>query len=298
MKKQYILTGVITFFVLLSIIYGFTIIGFPPDSRGIKFDNTRRSNLRDIKTRIESYASSNGKLPQAITEATREVTYIKTNDPENGKPYEYYTTGVNSYKLCATFSTEYESSQSSNMALYDYSYSSSQFRHEKGYNCFPFTAQLGSQYNYPTPTIGPLFNSMSFADKNILSVTTATTYDQTSKFPEGFFSEDENEHGLIMYSTRGIYIYVNFIKPVKLSNISSTFSECPVSKCESSTGVRIWTVEGNTSDNQNISLIDNEKLSTSSRMLNVPVATDKEFTRISFRTTGPITWKKIKFSYK
>ena len=297
MKKQYILIGIITVIVLLSIIYGFTVIGFPADSRGKKFDTTRISNLRSIKNSIDNYAQNNKKLPQSIQNVVINNTYLKINDPETKKPYEYYITGTKSYKLCANFSTSYDDPQSSEMTLYDYSYTSNQFRHKKGYNCFPFTTQ--PERTYPIQNITPTIEQNKiFTDKNIESVSTTTSYDQSSKFPEGFFSENSNEYGLIVYSNRSIYVYVNFIKPVKLANISSTFSECPQGKCDTSSITRTWTVEGSTNDGQNISMASNEKQSSSSAILDIPVVTNEEFTRITFRTTGPLLWKKMKFTYK
>lgn len=298
MKKDHVLIGVVFIFVIASIVYGFSVIGFPRDSRGLKFDTIRKNSLRDIKSKIDQYATSNRKLPQTLEEATADVTYIKTKDPETNNIYEYYITAASSYKLCATFSTSNEDLQNNGSTLMYGSYSS-EFRHKKGYNCFPFTAQINQpaynyNYSYPTPT-----SAIAFEDKNILSVTTTNTYDQTAKFPNGFFSNDINERGFVSYNTKSIpvYVTVRFFKPVKLASVTNIFSTCNVASCYK------ITITGETDYRAVISIIDQKEIFNTTSENTIDIVSDEKFVALRFvvdSTTEPkkVEWNKVKFTYK
>lgn len=294
MRKDYILIGIVSFFVFLGVIYGFSVVGLPRNSRAIRIDSQRRNDLSSIKYRIENYYSTNNKLPGYIQEAVMDDSYVKILDPETNKPYEYYVIGSNSYKLCATFKTKYPSGNPSRVSNYSYS---SNFYHDKGYYCFSFDVKTSQyKYNYLTPSpINPL---IKFEDNNIQDVTTSTPYDQSSKFPEGFFNSSINDNGLVNYRSQNVYVTVNFIKPVKLSEITNTFAECNIPSCDNYNGTFFFSVEGETEDYQRISLGNNLKPADTGMISKIIVTTDKEFKKMTFRTYGPLIWKKMKFIYK
>lgn len=306
MKKDYILIGVISLFVAMGVIYGFVVIGLPRDSRGMRFDAIRVNNLSSIKNRIDSYASQNKRLPQSIRQAVATDSYVKILDPETDKPYEYIITDTDSYRLCATFDTD---NTRRDMPQIDY-YSPSEFRHSKGYNCFPFTVNLGTNYNYFSPTITPLIvEAVSptdvtkyFTDKNIESVKLDeyTLIDQSSEFPEGFFTANENEYGLINYRSHPIpvSVHVSFIRPVKLASLTNSFSACSKGDCYK------WTAVGTTDSGENISLSENMMISDTNLQPKLNITSEKSFTNITIRVfniydkSNHIKWKKIKFIYK
>lgn len=294
MKKDFILIGIVSIFVLLGVIYGFSVVGLPQNSRAIRLDSQRRNDLSNIKHRIDNYHSVNNKLPNSIQEAITDTNYVKILDPETDKPYEYYVIDPNSYKLCATFKTKYPANNTSKVTSYS---SSSSFYHEKGYNCFSLeirSDQIG--YNYFTPT--PVLPAIKFEDDKILDVTTSTPYDQSSKFPEGFFNSNVNDYGLVNYKNQNVYVTVKFIDPVKLSEITNTFAECQVSSCDTFNGTILFSIEGETSDYQRVSLGNNLKPSDTGMVSKITVTTDKEFKKMTFRAFGPLIWKKMKFIYR
>lgn len=294
MKKDIIIVGIVSFFVFSAVIYGFTVVGLPQNSRAIRLDSIRRNDLSNIKSRIDSYYSANYKLPKNIKDAVKSSKYVKILDPETNKPYEYYMTDKNSYKLCATFKTKYPKNDIS--IEVDYSYSTNLY-HKSGYNCFNFDVK-SNQYSYNYPTSTPSQPPIKFADDKILNVTTTSPYDQSSKFPEGFFTSNPQEYGLVNDKNQNVYVTVSFIKPVKLSQITTSFANCESTSCDPFSGSNLINIDGETDNYQRITLTNNLKIADSESGLNIPVTTDKEFSKISFRVFGPIIWKKIKFTYK
>jgi hypothetical protein len=159
MKNNYTLISVISALVLATVIYGFTVVGLPVDARGKAFDETRVSNLNEIKYQLESYARTNYTLPKTLEELQSQYSYVKVKDPETDTYYEYVVTGQYAYKVCTTFATSSDDTTGSSRSyVYD---TSGVFKHQKGYQCFPFTVSNVNTYNapynkpvytYPTPT--------------------------------------------------------------------------------------------------------------------------------------------------
>lgn len=312
MRNNYILIGVISAVVLAAIIYAFTLVGFPVDARGQAFDDTRVSNLRDLKYQIEAFTQKTYKLPATLQEVKTDSPYVVIKDPETNKEYEYYPSGQStySYKLCATFSTSSESANGKTRAIYSYDPSFELFKHPKGNQCFEFTVQLNAYNNpyvlptvylSPTPYEQPTPLPRSIDDANIADMSTNVAYNEKlSVFPAGFFSTDPDEYGLINYHDEPVTITVGFRTPVTFAEIDNTFSNCTDTQCY------VLDIVGTTNKGTVVSLAKNitltGKADSSISLLKVP-STEK-FVRVVMTATrigGPdnyVHWKKIKFIYK
>ncbi len=312
MKNNYTLISVMSALVLATLIYGFTVVGLPVDARGKAFDETRVSNLNELKYQLESYARTHYALPKTLEEFQTENSYTKVKDPETDKYYEYTVTGQYSYKLCATFATSSDELKGSSRSyLYD---TSGLFKHEKGYQCFPFTVSNVNAYNnipytkpvytYPTPTpyivISPTPLPRSIDDENIDSISTNVAYDSyLSVFPAGFFSE-RDEYGLINYHNEPVTVVVKFYTPVKLTSITNIFSFC----ASTAKDCYKWTAVGLTDTNKSVTLGTDIIVSNQTDTSVLPIRTDDSYKQMSFTVTrigGPdsyVHWRKIKFAYK
>lgn len=188
MRNNIVIIAVVSAVVLAAIIYGFTVAGFPIDARGKTFDTTRETNLRDLKSQIESYTQSNYSLPSSLNElaAKYQYSYLKFNDPETSQPYEYTITGTYSYSLCATFSTASETKTTDKSVTYE-TYAQPAFNHGKGHTCFNFTVSgvyppispyvypTSKPYYFPTPTLSP-YNYDYPSDSTVVTPTPTPYY--------------------------------------------------------------------------------------------------------------------------
>lgn len=150
MKSEYSLIVSVSTVVLLTLIYGFTVSGSPFGSREKKLDSARVNNLYNLSSSIESYYSTNKKLPKDLSVLPNYSSSTDSmKDPETNTPYEYGVVSETSYKLCALFSSELTQNDkdSSLTSLYT---GDKKFYHPKGYHCF--TLNLPS-YLVPTPTV-------------------------------------------------------------------------------------------------------------------------------------------------
>jgi hypothetical protein len=91
--------------VILSIVFGFVIMGSPNTARQKRFDDQRVSDLSNIQCQIINYWQSKGKIPNAISELKDSISgYQASTDPDTNSSYVYEKTGEKSFKLCANFS--------------------------------------------------------------------------------------------------------------------------------------------------------------------------------------------------
>lgn len=133
MLKNYIVIGILSVVMLSAIAYGIFQSGSPLETRAKKFDETRVSNLTNLRYAIEAHYSRNKKLPEKLTDLDDYYYTSSAKDPETGEFYEYQVLTKVDYNLCANFSTASENERSDR-----YSYPSNyvNFDHTKGYNCF------------------------------------------------------------------------------------------------------------------------------------------------------------------
>lgn len=147
MSSNSYLIGIISVIMFLALVYGFTIIGSPEDTRGKKFDQTRVTHLTTLRSSIDNYYSLNKKLPESLDSVQSNSSYISTyrKDPETNTEYLYTPTNEVSYKLCATFNAD-SKDDTSNISMHNLN---SEYSHPKGYHCFNFQIP---QYMRATPT--------------------------------------------------------------------------------------------------------------------------------------------------
>lgn len=135
MIRTYLTVASITVIMVGALIYGFTLVGFPWETRERAFDQTRVTSIRNLRYSIENYTSQNQKLPDRLGDIPANMLPgTSAKDPETGQEYEYMRTGKNSYKICANFTTS--SDQEKDRLGTTYYYTDEQLDHPKGRHCF------------------------------------------------------------------------------------------------------------------------------------------------------------------
>lgn len=109
MRKNKIIITVLSFIVLLTVIYGFMDGGSPQDARKKRYDDKRTLDIQMIKSWINAYYNKNNLLPPSILDASTDYnrngnSKIPT-DPETNSEYTYQIVTDKEYKICAVFST-------------------------------------------------------------------------------------------------------------------------------------------------------------------------------------------------
>ncbi|MFA6146321.1 MAG: DUF5671 domain-containing protein [Patescibacteria group bacterium] len=103
-KLPKILAWVISGIILLSIVWGFFILGTPAVQRDRRLDEQRIFDLQETQDRIINYWTQKEKLPQTLGELEDSISgFVVPQDPESDALYEYNITNPLSFELCATF---------------------------------------------------------------------------------------------------------------------------------------------------------------------------------------------------
>ena len=95
--------GVAIFIILVSIAWGFSVLGSPRTQQLLKYDEQKVMTLTNMKNDIDNYYFEKKILPDAISELPNGNYYLTGNDPQTQKPYEYKKTSATTYSLCADF---------------------------------------------------------------------------------------------------------------------------------------------------------------------------------------------------
>lgn len=154
MLVHIILIAVLTIFVSSAAVYGFIAGGSPFELRGKKFDQTRIQRIQSLSSSVDSYFSTNKKLPQNLGEifkdqqATPGYNRDYYKDPETNQEFEYDPKGDYSYEICANFSADPPKKEQN--AYYD-SYRTNFNQYKKGRHCFDLTISGYKNY-FPSPT--------------------------------------------------------------------------------------------------------------------------------------------------
>lgn len=91
-------------FVVLSLVYGFIVMGSPATQRMRQYDDRRVSDIQNINYQVINYWQMKRKLPLAIEDVVNKATGdILPVDPETKVAYGYESVNALSYKICATF---------------------------------------------------------------------------------------------------------------------------------------------------------------------------------------------------
>ena len=159
MKKSYILISIVTLVMLGAVIYGFSQSGSPFETRRRKMDSQRLSHFSSLRSAIQTYYTTNQKLPDALSALPAKYSFDVKNvkDPESKTEYEYKVTGITSYELCAVFSTDPPKNEEGNAYRYDYYYYdysgvAPSSTYKRGHSCLPYTVigSTANPYSYPT----------------------------------------------------------------------------------------------------------------------------------------------------
>ena len=133
MNKNKIIIVILSFVVLLTVIYGFMDGGSPQDARKKRYDDKRIQDIQMIKSWVNSYYGKNSTLPQSIFDALTEYNDGRNSkmltDPETNSEYTYQIVTDIEYKICAVFSTD--TTSITQEYLMDYS-------HPSGSHCLTF----------------------------------------------------------------------------------------------------------------------------------------------------------------
>lgn len=93
--------------VLVSIVGGLFVFGTPAEQRKYRFDEQRVSDLQSIQYQVLYYWQQKDVLPQTIEALRNELTgFVAPTDPETEVSYEYNVKADLTFELCATFSAE------------------------------------------------------------------------------------------------------------------------------------------------------------------------------------------------
>lgn len=103
-----VFVGAVILFVLLALVFAFSVMGSPGKQRALQFDQRRVSDIQQISHAVNSYWERKGKLPLSFEELkTQPYLYIQSvKDPRTQEPYEYLVLGDKKYELCAVFETD------------------------------------------------------------------------------------------------------------------------------------------------------------------------------------------------
>lgn len=132
--------------ILAAIVASFFVIGSPAHQRDVRLDQERVSNLSSIQSSIIDYWRDKEALPENLAVLEDDIIgYRNPVDPVSAEAYEYSVTGELSFQLCATFATEFETSDrfAEDVRYHVFSYGTGGafdvWSHEAGRTCFDRT---------------------------------------------------------------------------------------------------------------------------------------------------------------
>jgi hypothetical protein len=91
--------------ILLSVLYGFFIVGSPKTQRVRRFDQERSQHLQQIYYQVRNFWDTRYGLPATLEDIKKiDAFAVVPSDPETDTPYSYRILAENSFELCANFS--------------------------------------------------------------------------------------------------------------------------------------------------------------------------------------------------
>lgn len=86
------------------VVTGFVTAGSPFRQRLVRFDQQKVSNLQTIQGQTVYFWQQKERLPQSLDELRDPISgFVPPRDPQSEAAYEYRTTGIRSFELCAEF---------------------------------------------------------------------------------------------------------------------------------------------------------------------------------------------------
>ena len=137
--------------IILSIIWGFSVLGSPRTQRLIKYDEQKVYDLQNMNSNIINYYQINRVLPDDYATVTITDYIVTPKDPgQTGtSTYEYKKTGNLSYELCAEFNMDSDKTDPKIRPYVDsMPYGGTSWSHPAGHYCFPMTI---NPLQYPKP---------------------------------------------------------------------------------------------------------------------------------------------------
>ncbi|WP_440976963.1 DUF5671 domain-containing protein [Pseudoxanthomonas winnipegensis] len=90
-----------------AVVGGFVLTGGPVHQRALRMDQRRVSDLQDIVTAVQAYATEHRRLPASLADmAAQPGVGLATQDPVSAAPYSYTALGPKRVRLCAAFETD------------------------------------------------------------------------------------------------------------------------------------------------------------------------------------------------
>ena len=118
--------------VLVSVVGAFLIIGSPMETRQIRFDKQRITDLKDIQYRLVNYWRNKSHLPIKLSDLNDSLAdFTVPIDPQTHAPYGYVINdpAMLSFELCAVFNTSSNAEVSSDPTV-------GNWNHAAGRVCF------------------------------------------------------------------------------------------------------------------------------------------------------------------
>lgn len=100
-KQSITIGGIALAVVAVFVVLGYVQIDSPGVAREVRIDQQQISDLQDMQWRIEAYHQETDSFPARIEMVYQDFPVPQA--PEGRQPYEYRTTGADTYVLCATF---------------------------------------------------------------------------------------------------------------------------------------------------------------------------------------------------
>ncbi len=166
--------GFSIFLVIISIIFGFIVVGSPVSAQKLKSDADITSELSNVNNAIVRYADKNKKMPENLDvlmskydSYSQPLTADQLTNNKTNTKYDYSIVstldGLVTYKLCTDFQTN-SSDKNDQSFFYDYEASNS-WVHAAGHACFTKTYKLPlvdkPVYNFNTSITGTWSNCVS-----------------------------------------------------------------------------------------------------------------------------------------
>ncbi len=150
-----IFAGAVTTSIIVSVLYGFFLVGTPASQRLITFDDRRVSDLQSITYAIDAYWQRNNALPESLEDLRGPSYYVNSiQDLKTGMPYEYRIISENAYELCAVFETE--SSAKEDLRAIPKPFSEQIWNHGIGRTCFTLEVRALTTVDEPIPIRAPV----------------------------------------------------------------------------------------------------------------------------------------------
>jgi len=127
-------------FILVVIIYGFTVMGSPTTARNLRMDADRVRDIETIQWQVVNFWQQKERFPKVLQELEDPISgYRNPLDPNTGLPFEYTLGEGLTFSLCATFELPAPKTPKNATNPYLQDRAGQSFEHDAGYTCFERT---------------------------------------------------------------------------------------------------------------------------------------------------------------